>query len=590
MSRALRTLRALCEKPFALGLLVPLVLAFTTLITPTAPPLVKAQGAGAGVEGEGVLERGSLYVYKDSSASLELHMAEKLKQPLGEKWVFNASLEVEPTNTVTLTLNSLTKRLTLYPEELESGEPGLINYYKMSYEWTIKGKVGNVTSIAFRLRMYNEADEASLLTLVVDERAIGPAAVWEGTIAYTFSGAFVKEFKEALEKIDLTNETIAKYFVKGHFFSHITGWGNAISGVEILNTTKTENHIRVDYSILIDKEKAVEGLKDFFRAYEPVALFDKLFEPSTSPITFTLTAFHNATVYDFRGSLKSPREGLWRALVLAYIFTDMFWRYAHAVPFHTLNPWQFFGVLCFTAQGFEVKSGGELRASLDKVEEIPSYALLKVDLKTPRILKRGATTPSENLKILSNRTAELLSAVFLPSIIPPAPTNATLTLFPEEGVKVRLDGAEVKEVIFKDISSLKVTLATALTVSAEPSAIDAGREVVVKGKIEPAMSIPITITLRGPDGSLKTIDTTTSEDGSLSVPVKLKKVGSYTITASYAGSDLYEPSSSEVMVEAKAPPLLVGIPGALWYLVAIVVIVVGAVVALMKAPRNARRP
>ena len=59
MSRALRTLRALCEKPFALGLLVPLVLAFTTLITPTAPPLVKAQGAGAGVEGEGVLERGS---------------------------------------------------------------------------------------------------------------------------------------------------------------------------------------------------------------------------------------------------------------------------------------------------------------------------------------------------------------------------------------------------------------------------------------------------------------------------------------------------------------------------------------------------
>jgi len=178
--------------------------------------------------------------------------------------------------------------------------------------------------------------------------------------------------------------------------------------------------------------------------------------------------------------------------------------------------------------------------------------------------------------------------------LPSSNATPTLSVFPEEGVKVKLNGTEVKEVAFKDLGSLKVTLATALTVSAEPSTVDAGGEVVVKGRIEPAMSVPITISVVAPDGSLKTIDVTAGEDGSFSVPVRLEKAGSYTITASYAGSELYEPSTASAVVEARAPPappaLPSAVPEALWYVVIVVVVVVGIVIAVLKAPRSARRP
>ena len=158
---------------------------------------------------------------------------------------------------------------------------------------------------------------------------------------------------------------------------------------------------------------------------------------------------------------------------------------------------------------------------------------------------------------------------------------------------MKLNGTEVKEVAFKDLGSLRVTLATALTVLAEPFTIEVGREVVVKGRIEPAMSVPITISVVAPDGSVKTIDVTAGEDGPFSASIRLEKAGSYTITASYAGSELYEPSTASAVVEVKAPPappapLLV--PEALWYVTAIVVVVVGIIIAVIKAPQSARRP
>lgn len=244
----------------------------------------------------------------------------------------------------------------------------------------------------------------------------------------------------------------------------------------------------------------------------------------------------------------------------------------------------------------EVKSGGELRVSLEEVKNvIPTTTLLKVDLKTPRIVKKSAVTPTETLKALSSMTVTLALPLYFILISLPAPGNTTLTLsvFPEEGVKVKLNNVEVKEVAFKDLGSLRVALATALTMSAEPSTADVGGEVVVRGRIEPAMSVPITISVVAPDGSLKTINATTSEDGSFSIPVRLERAGSYTITASYAGSELYEPSSASAIVEVKAPPappapLLV--PEALWYVIAIVIAVVGIIIAVIKAPRSARRP
>jgi hypothetical protein len=95
---------------------------------------------------------------------------------------------------------------------------------------------------------------------------------------------------------------------------------------------------------------------------------------------------------------------------------------------------------------------------------------------------------------------------------------------------------------------------------------------------------------RGADGSLKTLNATTSEDCSFSASIRLEKASSYTITASYAGSELYEPSTASAVVEARVSPtspLL--IPETLRYIVVVAVVVVGIIIAVLKAPRSARK-
>jgi hypothetical protein len=602
-----RTLKALNRPLKALILLALLLLASAPIAQ--LVHFAEAQGAGAGST-TGAEARGALYVYKDLSASLELHVTQKLEEPVVESWSLSALLNVEPAdatktaNTANLTISALAKRPILHPGELETGSYGGINYYKMSCERVLEGEVGNITTVVFRVRMYNETDEASLFILLADKRAIGPACLWEGTITYAFSRAFAEAWKDFLEQVNLTDETFTKYFVKAHFTSPVTGWGGTIIDVDVLNAIKTESQIRVDFRIFIDKEKFVKGLMTWLgrglgvhglperelTANESIALFDELFSrPRAGPISFALTGFHNATVYDFKGSVRAPREDLSKALILTSIFTEMWWRYAHATRF-TLNPWSLLGVLSSAFQGLELKSGGELHVSLEEMKNvIPTTTLYKVDLKTPRVVKKGAVTPAETLKVLSDMTAILL-------LRSPALDNVTLSVFPEEGVKVKLGGSEVKEVAFKDLGSLRVTFATALTLSAEPSAVEVGGEVVIRGKIEPAMSAPITISVMVPDGCegsycvLKTIDATTGKDGSFSASIRLEKAGSYTITASYAGSELYEPSTASTVVEVKAPPAPLLVPEALWYVIAIVVAVVGIIIAVIKAPRSVRRP
>jgi hypothetical protein len=453
-TRGVRTSKGLRLKALALGLLALLLLA-----SPAAQlvHLAKAQGAG------GVEARGALYVYKDLSASLELHVTQKLERPVVESWSLSALLNMEPTNTTNLTISALLKRPILHPEELEMGSYGGINYYKMNCERSLEGNLGDATTIVFKTRLYNETDEVSLSISLADRRAIGPACLWEGTIAYTFSRAFAEAWKDFLEQVNLANETFTKYFVKSHFYSHITGWGGTIIDVDVLNASKTENQIRVDFCIFISKEKFVKGLMLWFSrelgvhglperelsTNESITFFDELFSQPRAGLAFTLTGFYNATVYDFKGSVRAPREDLSKALLLTSMFTEMWWRYAHATRFE-LDPWSLLGVFTIALQDVEVKSGGELHVSLEEVKNvIPTTTLLKVDLKTPRVVKRGATTPAETLKALSNMTAILLP-------LSTALDNVVLSVFPEEGVSVKLGGSEVKEVAFKDLGSLNV--------------------------------------------------------------------------------------------------------------------------------------
>jgi hypothetical protein len=465
--KGVRTSKGLRLKAFALGLLALLLLASTPVAQ--LVHFAEAQGAGAGGAG-GVEARGALYVYRDLSASLELHVTQKLERPVVESWSLSALLDVEPadatgaTKTTTLTISALAKRPILHPEEMEMGNYGGINYYKMRCERVLEGEVGNATTIVFKVRMYNETDEVSLFIFLADRRAIGPACAWEGTIAYTFSRAFAEAWKDYLERVNLANETQAKYFVESHFYSHITGWGYAIIDADVLNATKAENRIRADFRIFIDKEKFVKGLMSWFgrelslhglperelSINESIASFDELFSPPRAgSISFTLTGFYNATVYDFKGSVRAPCEDLSKALLLTNIFTEMWWRYAHAARFE-LDPWNLLRVFTIALRDVEVKSGGELRVSLEEVKNvIPTTTLLKVDLKTPRVVKRGATTPAETLKALSNMTAILLP-------LSTALDNVVLSVFPEEGVSVKLGGSEVKEVALKDLGSLNV--------------------------------------------------------------------------------------------------------------------------------------
>ena len=464
-AKSVRTLK-LSSKPLALVLLA-LILA-----SPTAQlvHLAKAQGAG-GASATGAEARGALYVYKDLSASLELHMAQKLKEPVVESWTLSALLNIEPADTANLTTSALLKRPILHPEEWKMGSYGGINYYKLSCERVLEGEVGNATTVVFRVRLYNETEEVSLFIFLADRRAIGPACLWEGTIAYTFSRAFAEAWRDFLEQVNLANETFTKYFVKAHFYSHITGWGGAIIDVDVLNATKTESQIRVDFRIFMDKEEFVKGLMAWLRELgvhglpkpeperelstnESIAFFDELFspprpQPRAGSVSFSITGFHNATVYDLKGSVRAPREDLSKALILTSIFTEMWWRYAHATRF-TLNPWRLLGVLSSAFQGLELKSGGELHVSLEEMKNvIPTTTLYKIDLKTPRVVKKGAVPPAETLKVLSDMTAILL-------LRSPALDNVTLSVLPEEGVKVKLGGAEVKEVAFKDLGSLNI--------------------------------------------------------------------------------------------------------------------------------------
>jgi hypothetical protein len=317
------------KTPKALSRLKPLALLLLALLalSPVAQlVLAKAQGAGA----EGIIEsRGALYVYKDLSASLELHMTQKIERPEVESWSLSALLNIEPADTAdtaTLTISAPSKRPILHPEELEWSYGG-INYYKMSYERSLEGNVGNATTVVFKIRMYNETDEVSLFIFLADKRAIGPACLWEGTRAYTFSKAFAEAWKDFLEEVDPANETFTKYFVQAHLSSSITGWGGAVIDVDVLNASKTENQVRVDFHIFVDKEKFVKGLMLWFgrglglperelSTNESIAFFDELFLlPRAGSISFALAGFHNVTVYDFKGNVKAPREDLSRALI-----------------------------------------------------------------------------------------------------------------------------------------------------------------------------------------------------------------------------------------------------------------------------------
>jgi len=580
--------------PTSLLLLILALLALAPLtppLTPSASPaLVKASPESKVVEA-----KGALHMYRDGSASLALRIVEKLEQPTAVKYSLNASLDTdELARTITASLSCLAKPLALpSPEQMPND---FKSYFELSYEKALRAELGNITSVSLELRAWNRtseaSSEASLSLSVVDKRAVGPVALWEGSLKLVATGEFAKFLREYVEENNTVNEERLKSLVSSLFNAPVTGWGSAVARVDLLKASKAENELRIDFRVLIEKRKVDEQLSKLFPA-DVAPSFDEVFSPpSTHPITLSLTSSQDAFHCRMEGGLKAHREDLWKAFTFAYVVHDIFGRHVIAPSPYAIDVWQLLLALGGLAKDFKVVGDGKLCFSLREAEDAPSRAsLLSIELATPRVVKKGpqGSMPVDTLKALSNYTLTLYNTLFY-WVREPDVSSIALRVFPEEGVKVKLNGTEVKEVAFKDLGSLRITLATALTVSAEPSTVDAGGEVVVRGRIEPAMSVPITISVVAPDGSLKTVDVTAGEDGSFSAPVRLERAGSYTITASYAGGELYEPSVASAVVEARAPPApaLVpsAVPEALWYVVAVVVVVVGIVIAVLKAPRT----
>ena len=563
-----------------------LALALLALLTSPAPlALAKALPEEAATRTEA---SGALYVYRDGSAVLALRVAGRL-EPMPLRLSLNASLEVDE---LAPSLNASLEACALL-----APSPGETPTYPFEASRTeVQAELSDATAISLESGVRVGASEASLSLSVVDERTAGPRAAWRGLLRLRAAG----DFTVLLEAIDVADEELLKELVASLFRSCLTDWGGAISSVEVLNATKAEREggreLAVDFGMLIDKEEVTERLGRLLGLKTAATLFDEVFSPPSAPfsITFYVGVSQNSTACRVRASLRAPPEDFFRAALFACIVDDVFGRHYFPPPFYAADVRSLLFALTALAKDFSVVKGGRLCLSLEEAQgATPPATLLTMTLATPRVAKKDAKAPADTLKALSNASAALCAALppFLMDALGEALRNATLSVLPEEGVKVRLGDTEVREVAFKDVGSLKVTFATAIALSAEPRVHDAGGEVVVRGRLEPPMTVPITIIIREPDGSAKTIEVTTSEDGSFSVSIELEKAGPYVISTSYAGGDLYEPSTAEVIVEAKAPSFGVRLlmSEALWYAV-IVATIVGAVVAIAKAPWSAGRP
>jgi len=81
------------------------------------------------------------------------------------------------------------------------------------------------------------------------------------------------------------------------------------------------------------------------------------------------------------------------------------------------------------------------------------------------------------------------------------------------------------------------TVSTTISLSVSKTSITEGDEVTVSGAIEPPEQVPITLTYTMPDGSTLTRTATSSSDGSFSDSFKPTATGSWSVKASWTGSE-----------------------------------------------------
>lgn len=105
----------------------------------------------------------------------------------------------------------------------------------------------------------------------------------------------------------------------------------------------------------------------------------------------------------------------------------------------------------------------------------------------------------------------------------------------------------------KTLGSILISkIPTSISISVTPEKVTVGENVVVKGSIQPAMSVPLMLTITEPDGTTRTLYETSAPQGTFGFEVTLTKEGRYSFVVSYEGDLTYEASiSNEVYAEAE---------------------------------------
>ena len=172
--------------------------------------------------------------------------------------------------------------------------------------------------------------------------------------------------------------------------------------------------------------------------------------------------------------------------------------------------------------------------------------LLTISIATPKVVKRGSSLPGDTLLALYSLAAKVKENFGADYLL-----EASAELVPH-GVKIRRGGAEVQEAKIGEMGNLSVTVVTSISISAAPAKATAGDSITVRGTIAPAISAPITLVVKEPDGAVRRLNATSGPDGAFAFNVRLDKVGAYTFTAEFQGDAAYEPSKSgEVSAEAE---------------------------------------
>jgi hypothetical protein len=147
------------------------------------------------------------------------------------------------------------------------------------------------------------------------------------------------------------------------------------------------------------------------------------------------------------------------------------------------------------------------------------------------------------MKIAKNKEIFFLTAIILLLTI----TIAT-QLVAINGISTMLRGMSSKEIMVETgnarphvrVVDLPPPSSSAISCSVSLTSVPSGNSTTVSGSISPAVSgVQVTLTYTKPDGTTLTRTTTSGNDGSFTDTYSPDKVGSWSVTASWAGNDAY---------------------------------------------------